>query len=63
MMRSFIICRLLFTKHHQDDRIKEDEMDEACSAHGRRNEKYVLNFSRETRREDAGCYVNVVGLL
>jgi hypothetical protein len=38
IMRSFIICRLLFSKYED-----EDEMGGACSAHGK-YEKGVKNF-------------------
>jgi hypothetical protein len=46
MMKSFIICRLLFAKYLGDE-IKNDEMGGACRKR-ERNEKWKQHFSLKT---------------
>jgi hypothetical protein len=36
---------------NEDDKIKKDEVDEACRKHGR-DQKYIQNFSREILSEE-----------
>jgi hypothetical protein len=49
-MRSFIICRRLFTKY-KDDCIKEDKIGRECSTHGEmKNEYNILVGSPEGKR-------------
>jgi hypothetical protein len=44
-MRSFITER--FTTYYYGDQIRENEMGEICSTHGK-DEKYTQNFGRKT---------------
>jgi hypothetical protein len=45
------MVNLLFTKHYQDDQIKEGDMGGTCSAHGV-DEKFVQNFGFKAWKEE-----------
>jgi hypothetical protein len=47
IFRSFIICRPNLTRHYYGNQIKGNELDGACSTHGR-DEKCAQNFSQKT---------------
>jgi hypothetical protein len=45
---------VLFTKHNENDQVKDDEMDRSCSMHGEKRNAYRISVGQTEGRRPLG---------
>jgi hypothetical protein len=60
IMKSFIICSLLFTKHYKGDKITENEMNGACRTHVAEEKQYNISVVMPEKKRPYERYMHSI---